>query len=377
MFNYFSILFIVCFFIFCVISRNKTNNVDVVIDRELISQFYDGTYEFDPQNESFTELEEGAVGGAVYDIYRMSIEEYNNVVSENNDGFGLIELRFKNVNRSLINTNLNYGKSGIGGDTILTIDQDRPPTGSDSAAGSLGVNVPIKIYMAKSVDTEVIDNTNITIDTVNTPNVIDKDIVVDTSNDPITSTTDTTNNIVKWTIPAIGESTTDLDILCLRSLTVTPLQFPYNFSIDSYNNDYNTNYIGIRNLTINNSAGSGIINISGYAIATNRPNTGDSFSNFTKYTSNSTYSYSSNTAVARIRDRSDMYIVSFSANNSAGQITIDASVEEPTYVFKVNTLYNYMYLYKNNNECIITQYAQSGRNNVSYYFKTQFQFNLQ
>ena len=214
------------FFYFCVISRNKVNNTEIVIDRELLSQFYDGTYEFDKTNESFTELEEGAMGGAVYDIYRMSIDQYNEIVSENNDGFGLIELRFKNVNRSLINTNLNYGKSGLGGDTILTIDSDYPPSGSDTAAGSLGVNVPIKIYMAKAIDTEVIDNTNITIDTVNTPNVIDKDIVVDTSNDPITSIVDQTNNIVKWTIPAIGESTTDLDILCLRSLTVTPLQFP-------------------------------------------------------------------------------------------------------------------------------------------------------
>ena len=368
------------FFIYCVISRNKVNNTEIVIDRELLSQFYDGTYEFDPQNESFNELEEDAMGGAVYDIYRMSIEQYNSIVSENNDGFGLIELRFKNVNRSLINTNLKYGKSGIGGDVTLTIDEDLPPTGSDRAAGSLGVNVPIKIFMAKSVDTEVIDNTNITIDTVNTPNVIDKDIIIDTSNDPITSTVDSTNNIVKWTIPAIGESTTDLDILCLRSLTVTPLQFPYNFSIDSYNNDYNTNYIGIRNLTINSSGSSGVININRYICtsSTTIPNSGNSFSNFTKYTSSRTYSYSANTTIIRIRDMTDRYIVNFSVNTGAGQISLEASTAEPVYLISLSTTsYNYLYFYKNTNEGVMCLYAQAGRNNVDYLYKTQYNFDLQ
>lgn len=371
-----------CFLYFCVISRNKVNNTEVVIDRELLSQFYDGTYEFDKTNESFTELEEGAVGGAVYDIYRMSIEQYNEIVSENNDGFGLIELRFKNVNRSLINTNMNYGKSGIGGDTILTIDSDYPPSGSDTAAGSLGVNVPIKIFMAKSVDTEVIDNTNITIDTVNTPNVIDKDIVVDTSNDQITSKIDSTNNIVKWTIPAIGESTTDLDILCLRSLTVTPLQFPYNFSIDSYNTDYNTNYIGIRNLTINSSGSSSIINIRRFSLTdTDSLNVQPSyyFSSCTKYIISTTISFNGYATIVTVKELSDEYKVMVYRRTQAGSISVYGEPNYPIYVYVLNgENLSYCYLYDDlSNNVIFRQLTTSGRSSETSLYKYKFNMVLE
>ena len=228
---------------------------------------------FKIEDGNFVELEDGEMSTAVYNLYEFTIDRYNEKQSlidpDFVDKLGFKSIRFlmKNVGMSLLNDNITYNKRLLD-DYVMTVDFSN----NDIRANILGLDSPWAMYTSKQRNPGPVDITSntITVDTVDTPNILDQDINYDSWPVQQTRTRDASSNdeylpqeyqtidgkIVRKQVGISGYNI-DLDIYCLRSLTVTPTSFPYTFSIADYNSGYNTNYVGIRNLTINDGSGGG------------------------------------------------------------------------------------------------------------------------
>ena len=229
-----------------------------------------GSYTVDVDSGTVTPIEIGNHYSRVYNLYEFTIARYNekqHLIDPNFvDKLGFSSIRFflRDVAHSDFNDNIKYQKRLLD-DYMMIVNTSE----YDGRVNVIGLDSPWAMYTSKKRESGPVDVTSdtITVDTVDTPNVLDQDISYNAW--PTQQSRDVNSNdeyypqdyqivdgeIVRKQVGISGYDI-DLDIYCLRSLTVTPTTWPYIFSIADFNSAYNTNYVGIRNLIVNGSSSS-------------------------------------------------------------------------------------------------------------------------
>ena len=229
-----------------------------------------GSYTVDVDTGTVTPIELGNHYSRVYNLYEFTIARYNekqHLIDPNFvDKLGFSSIRFflRDVAHSDFNDNIKYQKRLLD-DYMMIVNTSE----YDGRVNVIGLDSPWAMYTSKKRESGPVDVTSntITVDTLDTPNVLDQDISYDAW--PTQQSRDVNSNdeyypqdyqtidgeIVRKQVGISGYDI-DLDIYCLRTLTVTPTTWPYVFSIADFNSAYNTNYVGIRNLIVNGSSSS-------------------------------------------------------------------------------------------------------------------------
>ena len=227
-----------------------------------------GSYTVDVDTGTVTPIEVGSYAPRVYNLYEFTIDRYNekqhliDPTFVDKLGFSAIRFFLRDVAHSNFNDNIKYEKRLL--DNYLMIVNTSE---YDGRVNVIGLDSPWAMYTSKELQSGPVDVTSntITVDTVDTPNVLDQDISYDAW--PTQQSRDVNSNneyypqdyqtidgeIVRKQVGISGYDI-DLDIYCLRTLTVSPTTWPYTFSIADFNSAYNTNYVGIRNLIVNGSS---------------------------------------------------------------------------------------------------------------------------
>lgn len=225
--------------------------------------------------EFIRQYPEKHMGGWMYNMYKITIDKWNEqmraIDPSHVDAIGFKEVKFimRDPAYSNVNDNISY-KKRLFDDYLMTIDMREV----DKKVNALSLDVPWGQYVGGKTDTTCpVDSSTISVDVLETPNILDQDVVVEI---PIPDNENTRrmrdideedeeeeedgyypqeykviDGKVYRKVLGYNKVVVDLDVYCLRTLTVTPSAFPYTFSIADYNSGYNTNYVGIRNLVIN------------------------------------------------------------------------------------------------------------------------------
>lgn len=142
--------------------------------------------------------------------------------------------------------------------------------------------------------------------------------------------------------------TFDVDVPSLGELTVTPQSFPYTFRISDYNSGYSTNYVGIRNLTIDYEPASSLpVVINKIALNNTEYNTYD----FTLLTSSVTIALYNEDLIVVDESVSGYTIKFYVVYGGTSNIGINYSSLVTTRYFRCNALQNYSKVsFKSNNQ---------------------------
>ena len=227
-----------------------------------------GSFTVDVDTGTVTPVQVGDYAPRVYNLYEFTIDRYNekqhliDPTFVDKLGFSSIRFFLRDVAHSNFNDNIKYVKRLLD-DYLMIVNTSE----YDGRVNVIGLDSPWAMYTSKELQSGPVDVTSntITVDTVDTPNVLDQDISYDAW--PTQQSRDVNSNneyypqdyqtidgeIVRKQVGISGYDI-DLDIYCLRTLTVSPTTWPYTFSIADFNSAYNTNYVGIRNLIVNNNA---------------------------------------------------------------------------------------------------------------------------
>lgn len=128
-------------------------------------------------------------------------------------------------------------------------------TANDIEAGFIGFHDFAEIPTQNYNPTYNTNSTDISVDPVLQPNTVVFDPVAITPYDKLT-TVNAMRGITRDSStfePPFYAVDFKNDINVARVINVSPQNFPYTFSIANYNNDNNTNYVGVRSLVINGS----------------------------------------------------------------------------------------------------------------------------
>jgi hypothetical protein len=128
-------------------------------------------------------------------------------------------------------------------------------TANDIEAGFIGFHDFAEIPTQNYSPNYNTNSTDISVDPVLQPNTVVFDPVAITPYDKLT-TVNSMRGITRDSStfePPFYAVDFKNDINVARVINVSPQNFPYTFSIANYNNDNNTNYVGVRSLVINGS----------------------------------------------------------------------------------------------------------------------------
>lgn len=128
-------------------------------------------------------------------------------------------------------------------------------TANDIEAGFIGFHDFAEIPTQNYNPTYNTNSTDISVDPVLQPNTVVFDPVAITPYDKLT-TVNTMRGITRDSStfePPFYAVDFKNDINVARVINVSPQNFPYTFSIANYNNDNNTNYVGVRSLVIDST----------------------------------------------------------------------------------------------------------------------------
>ena len=216
-----------------------------------------GRFEFD-EHDNLVELEDGEVANRAYNAYEFNIDRYNyNKRLEDPShvdayGFSKVVFLLRDIGGSFINDNIQFNRPLLG-EAKTRVDL----SDFDKDHNVLATDSPWYTYLIGRNAKETIGNSSVTIDSVNTPNIIDKDLTYNGYNPSSISddsyypqTYKVENGKVVRRMDGIYGYDLDLDILCLNSFTDNITSSPYIFSITDYNSTNSANYIGVRNLVL-------------------------------------------------------------------------------------------------------------------------------
>ena len=194
-----------------------------------------GSYTVDVDTGTVTPIELGNHYSRVYNLYEFTIARYNekqHLIDPNFvDKLGFSSIRFflRDVAHSDFNDNIKYQKRLLD-DYMMIVNTSE----YDGRVNVIGLDSPWAMYTSKKRESGPVDITSdtITVDTVDSPNVLDQDISYNAW--PTQQSRDVNSNdeyypqeyqtidgeIVRKQVGISGYDI-DLDIYCLRSLTVT------------------------------------------------------------------------------------------------------------------------------------------------------------
>lgn len=216
---------------------------------------------------SYVEREPNEEAGFAYILYSVDVDTYNERKRRENPdwvdvlGFSSVQFLLKDCSHSIINDNFKFINRPLDGTKTVIDFSDL-----DRNLGALSLDVPIGTWLEMKGSSVGISSDSISVDTTTTPNILDQDINYKMYNPPSSNRSRNANENddddgyyiqeyiredgINYRLNGLAGYNIDLDVYCLRELTVTPQSFPYTFRISDYNSGYNTNYVGIRNLTI-------------------------------------------------------------------------------------------------------------------------------
>lgn len=233
------------------------------------------------ENNQLEEIEEGELASRVYNLYEFTVDDYNEWAKDEIVDFRPVlafrGIRFimRDLSQSILNDNFKFIKRPLGGtETIVDLSD------FDKEYNVLANDSPWSTWLKVRDEQNISVNSNtISVDVQTAPNELDQDLVYDSFQPPATRDVNQVteyfpqnyiieNNKVVREQAGISGYNLDLDIMCLRSITVQPAQYPYTFSIADYNTQNNTNYVGVRKVVVEGSS-SNITQISNYPITQN------------------------------------------------------------------------------------------------------------
>lgn len=218
------------------------------------------------ENNQLEEIEEGELASRVYNLYEFNVDDYNEWAKDEIVDFRPVlafrGIRFlmRDLSQSILNDNFKFIKRPLGGtETIVDLSD------FDKEYNVLANDSPWSTWLKVREQQNIGVNSNtISVDVQTAPNELDQDLVYDSFQPPATRDVNQVteyfpqdyiienNKVVREQVGISGYNL-DLDIMCLRSITVQPAQYPYTFSIADYNTQNNTNYVGVRKVIVNNS----------------------------------------------------------------------------------------------------------------------------
>ena len=233
------------------------------------------------ENNQLEDIEEGELASRVYNLYEFNVDDYNEWAKDEIVDFRPVlafrGIRFlmRDLSQSILNDNFKFIKRPLGGtETIVDLSD------FDKEYNVLANDSPWSTWLKVREEQNIGVNSNtISVDVQTAPNELDQDLVYDSFQPPVTRDINQVteyfpqnyiieNNKVVREQAGISGYNLDLDIMCLRSITVQPAQYPYTFSIADYNTQNNTNYVGVRKVVVEGSS-SNITQITNYPITQN------------------------------------------------------------------------------------------------------------
>lgn len=234
------------------------------------------------ENNQLEEIEEGELAGRVYNLYEFNVDDYNEWAKDEIVDFRPVlafrGIRFlmRDLSQSILNDNFKFIKRPLGGtETIVDLSD------FDKEYNVLANDSPWSTWLKVREQQNIGVNSNtISVDVQTAPNELDQDLVYDSFQPPATRDVNQVteyfpqdyiieNGKVVREQAGISGYNLDLDIMCLRSITVQPAQYPYTFSIADYNTQNNTNYVGVRKVVVEGGSSSNITQITNYPITQN------------------------------------------------------------------------------------------------------------
>lgn len=239
-----------------------------------------GQYKVGEGNE-LEEIEDGELADRVYNLYEFTVEDYNEWARQQIIDFRPVlafrGIRFlmRDLSQSILNDNFKFIKRPLGGTQTIVDLSD-----FDKEYNILANDSPWSTWLKVREEQNIGVNSNtISVDVQTAPNELDQDLVYDSFQPPATRDINSVteyfpqnyiienNKVVREQVGISGYNL-DLDIMCLRTVTVEPSIFPYVFSIADYNTQNNTNFVGVRKVNVNYNAPK-ITQITNYLINSN------------------------------------------------------------------------------------------------------------
>ena len=294
--------------------------------------------------------------------FSYNIEDYNQGSMEEEQYKAMEQVNYKLKYPEL--QNLRYDTNTQPPSIYLTL------TANDIEAGFIGFHdfseVPTQNY-SPSYST---NSTDISVDPVLEPNNVVFDPVAITPYDKVVSTSSMRgitrdSNVFEPPFYAVDFKN---NINVARSITVSPQNFPYTFSIANYNNDNNTNYIGVRSLVVNSSGGSSVIDVYKYKGSSSTVYT---LSDMDTRTISESLELYAGQSLLYIYDFNSLYEIHLITNSSSSG-TKYISLSIGTRYKRFTTNYSEIWFLNDQNENILSIYGTTSGNYRTSLYKSKF-----